>query len=102
MIHEINASAIIAYLATQSKDRKVKISVKRVVEIGCSIEMKHPSILVDTDRYAFHSFVSVSTKAISVRESEIVIDKSNHLLKSRLYRMLPSEAICKYIDEIIG
>lgn len=102
MIHEINASAIIACLAAQSKGNKVKISVKKVIEIGCKLEKIHPSVFVDTDRYAFHSFVSINTKAITIRESDIVIDKSNHLLKSRLNRMLPPEDICKYINEIIG
>lgn len=102
MIHEINASAIIACLATQSKGNKVEISVKKVTEIGCELEKKHPSFFVDTDRYAFHSFISINTKAITIRESDIVIDMSNHLLKSRLNRMLPPEDICKYINEIIG
>ncbi len=102
MIHEINASAIIACLATQNKDSKVRISIKRVIEIGCEIEKKHPSVFVDTDRYAFHSFASISKKAISVKGAEILVDKSNPLLANRLNRMLPSEIVCKYIDEIVG
>lgn len=57
---------------------------------------------MDTDRYAFHSFASISKKAISVKEAEIVVDKSNPLLANRLNRMLPSEIVCKYIDEIVG
>lgn len=102
MIREINASAIIACLAIKSKDHKVRININRVVEIGCKIERKHPSVFVDTDRYAFHSFASISKKAISVKDAEIVVDKSNPLLANRLNRMLPSEIVCKYIDEIVG
>lgn len=102
MTHEINASAIIARIVVKSKDNNVRINIKKVVDIGCKIERKHPSVFVDTDRYAFHSFVSISNKAISVKNADIIVDKSNQLLANRLHRMLPPEIVCRYIDEVIG
>ncbi len=102
MIHEINASAIIARIVAKSNSNEVRISINKVVEIGCKIEKKHPSVFVDTDRFAFHSFVSIGCKEISVKDTDIMIDKSNISFTKRLNRMLPSDKVCKYIDEFLG
>ena len=39
MVREINASAIIACLAIKSKEPKVRINIKRVVDIGCKVNV---------------------------------------------------------------
>lgn len=102
MVHEINASEIIALLVKRSVDKKVKIKINSVVSIGCKVEQKHPSVIVDTDKYSFHSFASINKKAIKIDGTVIVVDKTDKMLNYRLERMLPTEVICKYIEEIIG
>lgn len=102
MIHEINASAIIALLIKKSEKERVTIEINNVVSIGCEVEQKHPSVFVDTDRYSFQSFASISKNAIKVSGGKIIIDKTDDFLSRRLERMIPAAIVCKYIEEIIG
>lgn len=101
MVHEINASAIIALLAKKSTETEIEINVNQVISIGSKVEMKHPSVFVDTDKYSFHSFARISSKSIRLERTKIVIDKTDHVLIGKLNRMLPTEIVCKYIEEVI-
>lgn len=101
MVHEINASAIIALLAKKSTEKEIEINVNQVISIGSKVEMKHPSVFVDTDKYSFHSFARISSKSIRLERTKIVIDKTDHVLIGKLNRMLPTEIVCKYIEEVI-
>lgn len=101
MVHEINASAIIALLAQKSTEKEIEINLNQVISIGSKVEMKHPSVFVDTDKYSFHSFARISSKSIRLERTKIVIDKTDHVLIGKLNRMLPTEIVCKYIEEVI-
>lgn len=102
MVHEINASEIMAFLVNKSEAKQVRIEIKEVVSIGCKVESLHPSVFVDTDKYSFHSFASISNKSIKIEGTEIVVDKTDRNLSNRLERMLPTFVVRKYIEEIIG
>ena len=101
MVHEINASAIFALLAQKSTEKEIEINLNQVISIGSKVEMKHPSVFVDTDKYSFHSFARISSKSIRLERTKIVIDKTDHVLIGKLNRMLPTEIVCKYIEEVI-
>lgn len=101
MVHEINASAIIALLAQKSKKKQVEIKVNDVISIGSKVEMKHPSVFVDTDKYSFHSFARISSKSIRMEGVDIFIDKSDNVLSHKLNLMLPADKIRRYIEEVI-
>lgn len=102
MINEIDASAIIAHLVTKSEETVVIIKKDRVIEIGGQIEKNHPSVVIDTDRYAFHAFQSFCNDDISNSGVNIVVNKNDSLMLKRLQRMLPSLKVRKYIDDIVG
>lgn len=101
MIYEINASEIMALLVNKSDKKKVRIEINKVISIGCEVENRHPSVFVDTDKYSFHSFTSLSKKAITIDGNEIVVDTTDKFLSNRLKCMLPTVTIRKYIEEII-
>ena len=101
MISEIDASAIIAHLVTKSKENVVVIKRERVIEIGGMIEQRHPSVVIDTDRYAFHAFQRFCNDDILNPGSNIVVNKNDSFIQKRLQRILPSLKVRNYIDDIV-
>lgn len=99
MIHEIDASTIISHLVSENGKNKVVIEISKVKKLGCIIEKKHPSIVIDTDKYAFHSFKNIDAKAIKIQEARIIIDRTHSLLRKRIERMAPSAEVKSLITE---
>ena len=70
MICEINASAIIACLAIKSKEPKVRINIKRVVEIGCKVNVLF-SALTPAHKNITFAASTLKQKSYAERKSQL-------------------------------
>ena len=97
---EIDSSVLISYLAQKSKSEDVKISIREIRKIGHVIEERHPSIIVDTDKYSVESFRIESRGRVVVKGQEISFTRTDNVVKVLLQRNKPSERLTALLDEI--
>lgn len=99
---EIDSSVLISYLAQKSKSENVIISVKEIRKIGHVIEERHPSIIVDMDKYSIESFRIKSGGRVSVHGQEIHFVKTDKVVQVLLKNNQPSGRLAALLEEIIG
>ena len=75
MIREINASTIIACLAIKSNAPKVRINIKRVVEIGCKVNVLFSALTPAQKNITF---------AASTLKQESYAERKSQLRKSTI------------------
>lgn len=99
---EIDSSVLISYLAQKSKSENVIISVKEIRKIGHVIEERHPSIIVDMDKYSIESFRIKSGGRAAVHGQEIRFVKTDKDVQVLLRNNQPSGKLAALLEEIFG
>lgn len=99
---EIDSSVLISYLAQKSKSDNVIISVKEIRKIGHIIEERHPSIIVDMDKYSIESFRIKSRGRVAVHGQEIHFFKTEKAVQVLLKNNQPSGRLADLLEEIFG
>ena len=99
---EIDSSVLISYLAQKSKSENVTISVKGIRKIGHVIEERHPSIIVDMDKYSIESFRIKSGGRVAVHGQEIRFVKTDKVVQVLLKNNQPSGRLAALLEEIFG
>lgn len=99
---EIDSSVLISYLAQKSKSENVIISVKEIRKIGHIIEERHPSIIVDMDKYSIESFRIKSGGRVAVHGQEIHFVKTDNVVQVLLRNNQPSGRLAALLEEIFG
>ena len=98
---EIDSSVLISYLAQKSKSDNVIITIKQIRELGHEIEERHPSIIVDMDKYSIESFCLQSKGCVMVHNQEIHFDKTDKDVQVLLMNNQPDNILTDLLDEII-
>ena len=98
---EIDSSVLISYLAQKSKSDNVIISIKQIRELGHEIEERHPSIIVDMDKYSIESFCLKSKGYVMVQNREIHFDRTDKDVQVLLMNNQPDNILTDLLDEII-
>ena len=98
---EIDFSVLISYLAQKSKSDNVIISIKQIRELGHEIEERHPSIIVDMDKYSIESFRLKSKGYVMVQNQEIHFDRTDKDVQVLLMNNQPDNILTNLLDEII-
>lgn len=99
---EIDSSVLISYLAQKSKSENVIISVKEIRTIGHIIEERHPSIIVDMDKYSIESFRIKSGGRVAVHGQKIHFVKTDKAVQVLLRNNQPSGRLAALLEEIVG
>lgn len=99
---EIDLSVLISYLAQKSESKKVTISIRKIRRIGHVIEERHPSIIVDMDKYSIESFRIKSKGHVVVNGPEIHFERTDEVVKVLLQRNKPSDRLTALLEEILG
>lgn len=99
---EIDSSVLISYLAQKSKSENVIISVKEIRTIGHIIEERHPSIIVDMDKYSIESFRIKSGGRVAVHGQKIHFVKTDKVVQVLLRNNQPSGRLAALLEEIFG
>lgn len=99
---EIDSSVLISYLAQKSKSEIVTISIKEIRKLGHEIEERHPSIIVDMDKYSIDYFRIKSKGCVEVHNNEIHFDKTEKIVQELLKNNQPSKTLVDLLDDIIG
>lgn len=89
---------IIAYLALQEKRNFVQFEHSFIRNIARQLHEKHPSIIIDCDKYDFDSFRKIN-KNITDWGYDFTISDVLSSTYSSLYKLLPNDEICGWIDE---
>ena len=97
---EIDSSVLISYLAQKSKSEEVTISIRRIRNIGHVIEERHPSIIVDMDKYSIESFRIKSKGDVVVNGQEIRFVRTDKDIRVLLQRNQPSTRLAALLEEI--
>ena len=97
---EIDSSVLISYLAQKSKSEEVSISISKIRNIGHVIEERHPSIIVDMDKYSIESFRIKSKGRVIVNGSEIRFVRTDEVVRVLLQRDQPSTRLSALLEEI--
>lgn len=97
---EIDSSVLISYLAQKSKSENVTISIQEIRKLGHDIEERHPSIIVDMDKYSIESFRIKSRGFVKVNGQEIRFVRSEQAVKVLLSNNQPSKRLVNLLDEI--
>lgn len=97
---EIDSSVLISYLAQKSKSEEVTISIRRIRNIGHVIEERHPSIIVDMDKYSIESFRIKSKGDVVVNGQEIRFVRTDKVIRVLLQRNQPSTRLAALLEEI--
>ena len=98
---EIDSSVLISYLAQKSKSDNVIITIKEIRELGHEIEERHPSIIVDMDKYFIESFRIKSKGCVMVHNQEIHFDRTDKDVQVLLMNNQPDNILTNLLDEII-
>ena len=99
---EIDSSVLISYLAQKSKSEDVTISIRKIRKIGHVIEERHPSIIVDMDKYSIESFRIKSMGRVVVNGQEIRFVKTDKVVWGLLQMNQPSDRLTALLEEISG
>jgi len=97
---EIDSSVLISYLAQKSKSEEVTISIRRIRNIGHVIEERHPSIIVDMDKYSIESFRIKSKGDVVVNGQEIRFVRTDKDIRVLLQTNQPSTRLAALLEEI--
>ena len=97
---EIDSSVLISYLAQKSKSEKVTISFSRIRRIGHVIEERHPSIIVDMDKYSIESFRIKSRGHVEIHGQEIRFVRTDEVIRVLLQKNQPSTRLAALLEEI--
>ena len=97
---EIDSSVLISYLAQKSKSEEVTISIRRIRNIGHVIEERHPSIIVDMDKYSIESFRIKSKGHVVVNGQEIRFVRTDKVIRVLLQKNQPSTRLAALLEEI--
>lgn len=97
---EIDSSVLISYLAQKSKLEEVTISIRRIRNIGHVIEERHPSIIVDMDKYSIESFRIKSKGHVVVDDQEIRFVRTDEDIRVLLQKNQPSTRLAALLEEI--
>ena len=97
---EIDSSVLISYLAQKSKSEIVTISIKEIRKLGHEIEERHPSIIVDMDKYSIESFRIKSKGCVMVHNQEIHFDRTDKDVQVLLRDNQPSESLVVLLKEL--
>lgn len=97
---EIDSSVLISYLAQKSKSEEVTISIRRIRNIGHVIEERHPSIIVDMDKYSIESFRIKSKGHVVVNGQEIRFVRTDEVIRVLLQKNQPSTRLAALLEEI--
>lgn len=98
----IDSSVIISYLAQKSKSENVTISIRKIRKIGHIIEERHPSIIVDMDKYSIESFRIKSRGRVVVRGQDIRFVRTDDAVRLLLQKNQPSASVVALLKEIPG
>ena len=98
---EIDSSVLISYLTQKSKSDNVIISIKQIRELGHEIEERHPSIIIDMDKYSIESFRLKSKGYVMVHNQEIHFDRTDKDVQVLLMNNQPDNILTDLLDEII-
>ena len=98
---EIDISVLISYLAQKSESEIVTISIKEIRKLGHDIEERHPSIIVDMDKYSIESFRIKSKGCVMVHNQEIHFDRTDKDVQVLLMNNQPDNILTNLLDEII-
>ena len=98
---EIDSSVLISYLTQKSKSDNVIISIKQIRELGHEIEERHPSIIIDMDKYSIESFRLKSKGYVMVHNQEIHFDRTDKDVQLLLMNNQPDNILTNLLDEII-
>ena len=98
---EIDSSVLISYLAQKNKSDNVIINIKQIRELGHEIEERHPSIIVDMDKYSIESFCLKSKGYVMVHNQEIHFDRTDKDVQVLLMNNQPDNILTNLLDEII-
>lgn len=99
---EIDSSVLISYLAQKSNSDNVNISIRKIRKIGHVIEERHPSIIVDMDKYSIESFRIKSRGRVVVNGQEIHFVRTDEIVQVLLQRNKPSARLAALLEEISG
>ena len=99
---EIDSSVLISYLAQKNESKEVSISIKEIRKIGHVIEERHPSIIVDMDKYSIESFRIKSGGRVAVHGQEIRFVKTDKVIQVLLKNNQPSGKLTDLLEEIFG
>ena len=97
---EIDSSVLISYLAKKSKSDNVTISIKEIRKLGHDIEERHPSIIVDMDKYSIESFRIKSRGCVMVNRQEIRFVRTNKVVEMLLKNNQPTQGLDDLLEEI--
>ena len=98
---EIDSSVLISYLTQKSKSDNVIITIKQIRELGHEIEERHPSIIIDMDKYSIESFRLKSKGYVMVHNQEIHFDRTDKDVQVLLMNNHPDNILTDLLDEII-
>lgn len=99
---EIDSSVLISYLAQKSTSDNVTISIRKIRRIGHFIEERHPSIIVDMDKYSIESFRIKSRGRVVVNGQDIHFIRTDEVVQVLLQRNKPSDSLSALLEEIAG
>lgn len=99
---EIDSSVLISYLAQKSKSEEVTISIGRIRRIGHVIEERHPSIIVDMDKYSIESFRIKSRGHVEIHGQKIRFVRTDAIVRVLLQSNKPSARLAALLEEITG
>lgn len=99
-MNEIDLSVLISYLAIKSKSDNVTISIQEIRNLGHDIEERHPSIIVDMDKYSIESFRIKSRGSVIVNGEEIRFVRSDKTVQVLLSNNRPSHRLVELLEEI--
>ena len=99
---EIDVSVLISYLAQKRKSENVIISIKEIRKLGHDIEERHPSIIVDMDKYSIESFRIKSKGCAKINNQEICFNKTDKDIQILLDNNQPSKTLITILDDIIN
>ena len=97
---EIDSSVLIAYLAQKSTSENVSICMNEIREIGHYLEERHPSLIIDMDKYSIESFRIKSGGHVTVHNQKISFVKTDEVVQVLLQKNKPTDMLNAWLEEI--
>lgn len=96
-MEEVDLITLVSYLIQKAKSEVIPIDELR--RIGHIIEERHPSIIVDLDKYSIESFRIKSRGGVNIINKKIHIDKTHPMVQRLIKDYQPSERLTCLLND---
>lgn len=102
MIHEVEASQLVTYLAKKSGQESFTCTFTHLRQIGDYIEKHDQTIHVELGERSIHAFRSRSVRHISINDTRIQIEETGSPIMQSIFRQYsPDNHVVELIDQAL-